>query len=212
MIRSLRLSLAALALALFCLSTSAHAQLGAYGMFTVDRISGIQGSPLASTLGSSAYDNQVNPLGFTGGVYYDFKTFGPVRLGLDVHGGYAHTKRGALVASDGAGAKLVSGLGGIRASFHTPIRYLHPYLQGSAGIGRSNYGILYPTGGPEGQGNGLANNFEYHVYAGTDLQLFPYADWRVFEAGYGALTATGNSGHTYPILSISTGVVFHFGR
>jgi hypothetical protein len=56
----------------------------------------------------------------------------------------------------------------------------------------------------------LINNLEYHGYAGVDLPFASFADWRVFEAGYGALQSFSNAAHTYPIVSISTGIVIHF--
>ena len=209
MIRTLRLPLAALALAFSALSATAHAQAAVYGMFSVERMSGIASSPILPA--GVAYNNYVNPLGFTGGGYYDFKTFGPVRLGVDLRGSTINTHRGAQTNSDGAGAHIYSGLGGIRASFHTPKPYIKPYVQGSAGIGRSNYGVLSNAGLYQYIRPGIqtVSNLEYHVYAGADLSFTPWADWRVFEVGYGALNSFGSAAHTYPIMSISTGVVLH---
>jgi hypothetical protein len=211
MIRTLRLPLAVVVFAFLFLSGSAHAQFGGYALFSVEHQSGVQSSPLLAP--GVAYNNAVNPLGFTGGAFYDFKSYGPVRLGVDARGSIVTTKRGAQAGSDGAGTKTGSGLLGVRASFHTPVKYIKPYVQGSAGLGRSNFGILYPSGTTTA-GSGLANAFEYHGYVGMDLQFVPFADWRVFEAGYGALTSSGNGGasHTYPVLSISTGIVFHLSR
>jgi len=213
MICKLRLPLAVLALALTSLPITAHAQFGVYGMFSVNRLTGIQSSPLtalyipAGFTAANAFNDDVNPLGFTGGAYYDFKTFGPVRLGADLRGSIVTSKRGAEVCCDGAGTRIESGLGGVRASFSTPKKWLKPYVQASAGIGRSNYGISTPSA----TGSGLYDNLEYHGYAGVDLAIVPYADWRVFEVGYGALNSFGSSSHTYPLKSITTGVVFHFG-
>src|ERR1700679_2208847 len=96
------LFLAAVAFANTC---SAKAQIGAYGMFTVDRLSNIASSPLPlppnSTDQSFARANTVDPLGGTGGVYYDFLQLGPVKLGADLRGSVLHTKRGAYVNFDG---------------------------------------------------------------------------------------------------------------
>jgi len=212
MIGKLRLPLVfpALALAFTALSSAAHAQAAIYGQFTVDRLSGIQSSPILAA--GVAYNDSVNPLGFTGGAFYDFKSFGPFRLGVDLRGSTVNTHRGAQANSDGSGSHIYSGLGGVRLSFHTPIKYIKPYVEGAAGIGRSNYGVLtnsstskYVTPGVQ-----LISNLEYHGYAGVDLPFAPFADWRVFEVGYGALNSFGNAAHTYPIMSISTGVVIHF--
>ncbi len=83
----------------------------------------------------------VNPLGGTGGLYYDFLKLGPVRLGGDVRGSILTTKRGAFVTSNAGGTRIYSVLGGVRAAIHTPIAPLKPYVQFSAGLGRSDYGL-----------------------------------------------------------------------
>ena len=226
MIRTLRLPLAVLAFACSALSIPASAQFSVYGLFTVDRLADVQSSPVLKTLSPppcssaitsncTAYNNVVNPLGFTGGISYDIKTFGLVTLAADLRGSETNTHQGAQAASEGTGAHLYSGLGGLQARFRTPKRYLLPYVQGSVGYGRTNYGVLTNAGVTTG-GNttfpGIAtqNNLEYYAYAGLDLRIVPSADWRVFEAGYGAVQSMGAYAHTYPVYSISTGVVFHF--
>ncbi len=64
-------------------TVSAHAQLGVYGMFTVDRLSNQVSSPLPALPDNAANvrSNSVDPLGGTGGVYYDFWKLGPVKIG-----------------------------------------------------------------------------------------------------------------------------------
>src|ERR1700733_12849864 len=100
MIGKLRLPLVLLALA--TLASSAHAQFSAYGLFTVDRMSDISSSPILQTLsplpctGSTttnctASRNFVNPLGFTGGVSYDFKTIGLITLAADLRASVTST-------------------------------------------------------------------------------------------------------------------------
>ena len=212
MICKLRLPLVVLASTLAAFNSAAHAQAGVYATFTVERLSGIQSSPILPA--GVAYNNSVNPLGFTGGAYYDFKNLGPVRLGVDLRGSSINTHRGAQVSSDGSGTHIFSGLGGVRLSFHTPIKYIRPYVEGAAGIGRSNYGVLsnsgintYVTPGVQ-----TISNLEYHGYLGVDVPFASFADWRMFEVGYGALNSFGSAAHTYPIMSISSGVVFHLPR
>ncbi len=185
------------AFAVFAAAPRAHAQIGLYADFTADRLSGLNTSP-RDTLGV-AYNSSVNPTGGTFGGFYDFKTLGPVRLGADARFTHITDSRGAQTNFVGAGTHIYSALGGVRASFHTPIKPLAPYVQVSAGIGRSDYGILAQQ---------KVNNVEYHVYGGLDYNLLPFIGWRVFEAGYGGLE--GGS-HNYPIANISTGIVFHFG-
>jgi hypothetical protein len=227
-------------------TTIAQAQLGVYGTISVNRLSGVQNSPFTPANApltapscpqptpttplptTCRVNDSVDPLGGTGGVYYDFKTLGPVRLGVDVRGSITDSKQGAYTFSRGGGTRIYSTLGGIRASFHTPIKVVKPYVQASVGLGRSDYGlytafVLQPpvtVTQPGGQpvvvlpaiiGNKVVryNNLQYEGFAGVDLKLLPIMDFRVVELGYGALNSFGTNSHTYPIGTISTGVVFH---
>jgi hypothetical protein len=210
-LRKAVLFLAAVAVAT---TVSAQAQVGVYGMFTVDRLSNIASSPLPLPPNSSApafaRANTVDPLGGTGGVYYDFLKLGPVKLGADLRGSILNTKRGAYVNFNGPGARIYSALGGVRASFHTPVKSLKPYIQGSVGLGRSDYGLY--TGRPASDQplpNPIYNNFEYEGLVGLDIKLLPIMDWRVAEFGYGGLDPFGTSSHNYPIKQVSMGFVFH---
>jgi hypothetical protein len=187
---------------------SAQAQVGVYGMFTVDRLSNIQSSPLPAptTTGPNARLNTADPLGGTGGIYYDFLKLGPIKLGADLRGSILSTKRGANVSFNDSGTRIYSALGGIRAVFHTPIAPLKPYIQGSVGLGRSDYGLSNTTS--SGQVI-LYNNFQYEGLAGLDIKLLPIMDWRVAEFGYGGLDPFGTYSHNYPIKQVSMGFVFH---
>jgi hypothetical protein len=226
MIRISRLPLAVLVLTLSVLSATAHAQFSVYGSFTVERMTGINASPVLQTLSPlpcsstlttqcTAYRDYVNPLGFTGGATYDFKTFGPVTLSADLRGVLTKTHQGAQVYSEGSGSHNYSALGGLKVSSTSLFKHVIPYIQGSGGYARSNYGVL-TNAGTTSNGNTIfpgvptQNNLEYHVYAGADLRFLPWADWRVAEVGYGAIESFGTYAHTYPIYSISTGVVLHF--
>jgi hypothetical protein len=184
-------------------TTSAHAQVGVYGMFTVDRLSNLQSSPLLPSPAPQV--DAVNPLGGTGGVYYDFLKLGPIKLGADLRGSILTTKRGAYVTSNAGGARIYSTLGGIRGVFHTPLAPLKPYVQFSAGLGRSDYGLFNAPGGHIT----LYNNFQYEGLAGLDVKLLPIMDWRVAELGYGGLNPFGTNSHNYPIKQVSMGFVFH---
>jgi hypothetical protein len=189
-------------------TTSAHAQVGVYGMFTVDRLSNIASSPLPAptTTGPNARSNTADPLGGTGGIYYDFMKLGPVKLGADLRGSILTTKRGANVSFNDTGTRIYSALGGVRAVFHTPLASLKPYLQVSAGLGRSDYGLSNTTSTGHVI---LYNNFEYEGLAGLDIKLLPIMDWRVAELGYGGLNPFGTNSHNYPIKQVSMGFVFH---
>jgi hypothetical protein len=185
-------------------TASAYAQFGVYGEFTVDRLSNLQSSPLLPTPAPKV--DPVNPLGGTGGVYYDFLKLGPVKLGGDVRGSILTTKRGAFVTANAGGTRIYSVLGGVRAAIHTPIAPLKPYVQFSAGLGRSDYGLSRTTS--TGQII-IYNNFQYEGLAGLDVKLLPILDWRVAELGYGGLNSFGSLGHNYPIKQVSMGFVFH---
>ena len=187
---------------------SAQAQVGVYGMFTVDRLSNIQSSPLPAptTTGPNARLNTADPLGGTGGIYYDFLKLGPIKLGADLRGSILSTKRGANVSFNDSGTRIYSALGGIRAVFHTPVAPLKPYIQGSVGLGRSDYGLSNTTSAGQVI---LYNNFEYEGLAGLDIKLLPIMDWRVAEFGYGGLNPFGTYSHNYPIKQVSMGFVFH---
>ena len=73
-----------------------------------------------------------------------FKTIGPARLGIDLRGNRFTDSRGAQELANGAGTRLYSVLGGVRATFPPPplLHAVKPYVQGSAGLGRSDYGLL----------------------------------------------------------------------
>jgi hypothetical protein len=185
-------------------TTSAHAQVGVYGMFTVDRLSNLQSSPLLPT--PAPLVDPVNPLGGTGGVYYDFLKLGPIKLGADLRGSILTTKRGAYVTANAGGTRIYSVLGGVRGVFHTPLAPLKPYIELSAGLGRSDYGLSQTTT------NGqivIYNNFQYEGLAGLDVKVLPIMDWRVAEFGYGGLDPFGSLSHNYPIKQVSMGFVFH---
>ena len=211
MLRKAVLLLAAVAVAT---AVSSQAQVGVYGMFTVDRLSRIASSPLPPPPNSSdpafARSDTVDPIGGTGGVYYDFMKLGPVKLGADVRGSILTTKRGAYINFNGPGAHIYSVLGGVRGSFQTPVKSLKPYLQISVGLGRSDYGLY--TGRPASTQplpNIIYNNFQYEGLAGLDIKLLPVLDWRVAEFGYGGLDPFGTYSHNYPIKQVSMGFVFH---
>ena len=196
------------------LSATAHAQVGVYGEFTVNRLTGMASSPEPTPNITSTRTNSVDPLGGTGGVYYDRWKLGPVKIGADLRGSILTTKRGAYVNFNGGGARINSVLGGVRVVFHTPVLALKPYVEGLAGLGKSDYGLLYNGGGVTSNGivgnsTVLRNNFEYQALAGLDIKLLPILDYRVAELGYGGLDPFGTYSHNYPIKSVSMGFVFH---
>lgn len=180
-------------LALIFAAVTAQAQLGIYGTVTVEHTSGIK--CFDTVCGSN--DGTINPVGGFGGVYYDFKNYGRVRLGVDARAGSTITSKSAAMFFTGPKPRIFSALGGVRASFTTRYDFLRPYAEGLVGVGRSNLQATstYPVG------------LEYRGLVGVDLRLLPALDFRVVELGIGALQLQGSS---YRMESISTGVVFHF--
>ena len=193
------------------LAPFAQAQAGVYGVFTASRMGNLQSSPAAAfTNANGGTKATIDVSGGTFGAYYDFKTLGPLRLGADLRGNFESSTRGGGVTAVGAGAHLYSVLGGVRGAFHTRYSFLEPYVQVSGGLGRSDYGLLRQVNGTTPPLNGsyqLQNSFEYHVFAGADIHLASFLDFRAVELGYGGLAAIGNSSHDYPLRTVSTGLV-----
>jgi hypothetical protein len=195
------------ALSLSSLAHTAQAQLGVYGTFSVNRLS----VPAFQTTGVSGVETKssVDPIGGTFGAYYDFKTYGPVRLGVDVRGVDVSAKQQGIDNFNGCGTRIYSALGGVRGSFRPLLKVIQPYAQMSAGLGRTTHAEPCPnaTGGPIP----VSNNVEYHAFAGADIHLLPFLDFRAIELGYGGLSIGGTAG-TPSLKSLSSGLVFHFSR
>ena len=199
-------------LAALAFAASAHAQIGVYGSVTLNSLSGQSSSPAAPqsyTVNSVSFPityQTVDPIGGTGGIFYDFKTFGPVRLGADVRGVVTDGDRGAQTQFKASGVHIDSVLGGVRFVIHTPLTFIKPYVEPAVGLGKSDFGFLTDSAARPVR----ANSLEYHLFAGADLKVLPLLDWRVVELGYGGLDSFGTDAHNYPLKSVSTGIVFHF--
>ena len=177
----------ALSLGIVLLSVSASAQLGIYGKFVATRFSGTEG------VGSKVTTWLYGP---GAGVYYDFIHRGPIAVGADL--------RGELLS--GTQQRYRSGLFGLRVSAKAPVLPVRPYIQGSAGVGgieSTNSGIV---------GNHYDNKFQYAVFGGVDLTIFPHIDWRLAEAGYGRMSGVGSSANVpaSSIFTVSSGLVIRF--
>ncbi|HEY0264789.1 MAG TPA: hypothetical protein VGC07_09720 [Granulicella sp.] len=218
---NIRKLLLALASAVFAVST-AHAQIGAFGTVTVHHMYNVPYQEGNQTFTNGNY----NPVGATGGIFYDWRSFGLVRLGGEIRGSITNSTQSAYPNYNGGGGHLGEGLGGVRLSFHAPILKIRPYVSGMVGVARTNFGVAYnnvlattPGGISKDTGVQITTHFAYNVFAGVDYQLIPIMDWRVVELGWGGVqgkqfnnpTATGPD-HMFPVGSISTGVVFHFPR
>ncbi len=173
----------------------AQAQFAVYGGVSAERLRGIACNDPQNTCASN--DGTVRPYGGTLGAYYDFRTYGPVRLGVDVRGVFLNSNKSAFTYSGGTDfIRHYSALGGARATFHTPFKVLRPYVQASAGFAKTD------------AVGGYQNYTQVQGFAGLDLALFQNVDFRVIEFGAGELF--GPSSHS--IQSVGLGIVFHTSR
>ena len=190
-----------LALLVFLFSSVvARAQVGVYGTVTGERFGGFQ---CQLTTGCAAPNGVAKPYGAAFGGYYDFRSIGPIRLGVDVRGSVLNSNKSAVTNNSSIDfVRHYSALGGVRAEFRTPLKWLHPYGQISAGLGRSN--AAFVNNNPE-----FYQNFtQVQGFAGADISILPVLDLRAIELGAGE--AFGPSSHS--IQSIGIGVVFHTSR
>jgi hypothetical protein len=189
-----------IALVLFLFSAvGARAQFAVYGTVTGERMSGFTCSDPQGQC--SASGGVVKPYGSTFGAYYDFRSIGPMRLGVDLRGGVLNSNKSATTyASSVDLVRQYSALGGLRGEFKTPFSWLHPYAQISAGLMHSNAAsTAFST---------YQNYTQLQGFAGADVTLLPILDLRAIEVGAGE--AFGPSSHS--IQSIGIGVVFHTPR
>jgi hypothetical protein len=191
-------------LGLLCLGVSvrAHAQIGVYGMYSVDHISDIHCYAVAPQVCSAA-NGAVNPTGGMGGIYYGWKTFGLVRLGADVRGGVQHANKSASSSAGGTNSTNDNyALGGVRAEVKTPIFWLKPYAEVLAGWGRTD--AAEPT-------HAFDNYIQYQGLAGVDVRLLPVLDLRPVEVGIGEMNRTGNGQgpSSLNVRTLGAGVVLH---
>ena len=180
-------------------AAAAHAQAGVYIGYQATDLSGITCFAVAPVQCSST-GGKVNPAGFQAGAYYDFKNVGPVRLGIDLRGGTQHSNKSATSSAGGNDSTVLDNvLLGVRGSIHTPISWLNPYVQVSAGYARSNatlpFGESLTTGLPLPR---IEDNYVmYEGFAGLNIHVFPLIDFRPVELGIGNLNRVGNSGATF---------------
>lgn len=180
-------------------SLAARAQFGVYGTITGERMGGFTCTDPQGVCASS--NNAVRPYGGTFGAYYDFRSIGPVRLGVDLRGSVLNSNKSATTyASSTDAVRHYAVLGGVRGEFDTPLRWLRPYAQVSAGYGRTNAASTLVTQ--------YANYTQVQGFVGADIPLLPNLDFRAIELGAGE--AFGPSSHS--IQSIGIGVAFHTAR
>jgi len=191
-----KIALFSAALMTLCCANALRAQVGLYATITGERISGIQCLDPQGICAST--DGTVKPYGVNFGGYYELRSFGPARLAAEVRGGVVNSNKPAYTYGASTDAvRHYTALGGVRASFHTPFKYIRPYASVDAGFARTD------------AVNGAYQNFtQVQAYAGVDVPLFSVIELRAIEFGAGELF--GPSSHSTQ--SIGAGVVFRFGR
>lgn len=222
-----KLLLAVLALGMVC-SGAAQAQFSVYGEYQATRLSGMKcldpqgycsgaGSNAEGAITYTGYGNNshVNTTGGWGGITYDFKNVGPVRLGLDLRAGEGHSNKSGTSyggGNDATGSQFV--LAGLKGTFHTPIKIIKPYAQVSVGWARTNAAESLAAGtDPHTHPRTYDSYVAYEGLIGLDIKIFPIMDLRLPELGIGNLNMVGSSStattSSVGIKSIGLGIVFH---
>lgn len=180
-------------------SVAARAQIGVFGTVTGEWVNGVActqsvGNGVGTCISGTTTDK---PYGASFGGFYDFRSLGPVRFGVEVRGGVLNTNKdpGANIASTDL-IREYTALGGLRASTGTPIRWLHPYASVDGGYAKFGPVYAYST----------YTKIEGHV--GADLSVASFMDIRAIDLSAGALFGSGSHGTE----SISAGLVFHSPR
>jgi hypothetical protein len=153
-----------------------HAQLGLYGAFTAQNLGGPN---------NDGYDLY----GGTFGAYLASGRLAILSVGIDLRGSFARS----------SGASFDTGAIGPRIALNTHILPIHPYIEGTIGLGHADF-----------TGAGSATKFEYQVLGGLDFTILPRIDWRVAEYSYGGLSTIND--YNYRPKSLSTGLVLRLPR
>ncbi len=184
----------------FALSAAvgAQAQVGIFGQLTGQRVTGVQ-CKFTTCSNTEGIDYLQ---GGGGGIYYNFRRFGPALLGVDVRADTLASNKSASTPIAGKNAaRYTSLMGGARATFHVPVTFMRPYGEVDLGWVRRVNPQLY----------GIDNFFGYRVYGGLDFAVAPIMDVRVPEVGIGQNIGFGGV-KSNTVESVSIGVVFHMPR
>jgi len=181
---------------------SARAQVSAYVTFSSTRFSNVESGVIVEPTGNIAEDQYDNfwTSGIGGGVGWRFFSLGPVDLSFDLRGS---TQPGT------PGGDTV--LAGMKLGVRPPGLRLKPYIQASGGyLGtrtvNENSTTTYPF---PPVGGTLSNHYAgWEILGGIDYPVIRLLDVRVIEVGSGRGYST--SAPDITVLSINSGVVFHF--
>jgi hypothetical protein len=202
-------------------SIAANAQIGIYATATGNWFGGVTCPSFASPCAET--DGKVKPFGGNFGAYYEYRTLGPMRWGFDARGAVQSSNKRADSAAGGPGiVRNYEFLGGVRGTFKTPVRWLHPYAEFLAGVTRNNASGLYTNtittnnsvNPPLTQSSVSYNPSNYTAYplikglVGLDIPLLPYLSFRAIELGLGgAFGSTPTVQTTTVVNGSSTGTV-----
>ncbi len=198
-----KFALVGAALLVFACAPVLRAQVGLYATVTGSRISGITCLDPQHVCASN--DGTVRPYGTTFGGYYEFRTYGPARVGFDLRGTVLNTNKPAdYYQASSDQIRHYTAMGGLRASFTTRLKYIRPYAQVDAGLSRTN-AVGQGTSNPA---KDYRNYTQVEGVAGIDVPLFSNIELRAIEFTGGEMF--GPSSHS--TASISAGLVFRFSR
>ena len=183
-------------------AVSARAQAGVYATVTGERLSGLTCKDPQGLC--AAPSGTAKPYGVNFGVQYDFRDYGPVRLGFDVRGTVVSANKRPDYYAAGTGVlRQYALLGGVRGSFATRFKVVRPYAEVAGGLGRAN------LDGTAAEPLTTYQNYgQVQAFVGADLKLFPVMDIRVIELSAGEMFGAGS----HSIQSIGVGVVFHLSK
>jgi len=213
---------------------AAQAQFGVYVGYDATRMSNISclstsvscSNGTAAVSGTTVSSGHLNPSGVFVGGYYDWRNFGPMKLSFDVR--YMDARSNKSAVTSGGGPNMVTSntvLGGVRGSFPTPIHWLRPYVQVSAGRTSSN--VTEPTcitgsGGTLLCGSTTVTSpsprqydsfFTVEGFGGVDVRISSYLSLRAIELGYGNMNrlGSGTTGTTSSVglSSVGAAVILH---
>ena len=206
-----KIALFSAALTVLCCVHPLHAQIGLYATVTGGRMGGITCLDPQHVCASN--DGVVRPYGTTFGGYYEFRTYGPARVGFDVRGSVLNTNKPAdLYQASTDNIRHYTALGGLRASFATPFKYLRPYAQVDGGFARSNavgeYHTVAAGLSPFNPALDFRNYGQVQGVVGVDVPLFSVLELRAIEFTDGEMFGPS----THNIGSLSAGIVVRLGR
>ncbi len=206
-----KIALFSAALIALCCAGSSQAQIGLYATVSGGRIGGITCLDPQNVCASN--DGAVRPYGTTFGGFYEFRSLGPARLAIDLRGSVMNSNKPADVYSASTDSiRHYTALGGLRASFNTPWKYIRPYAQVDGGMARTNaVGQLHTVSAGLNQLNPALDYKNYgqvQGVAGLEVPLFSFIDLRAIEFTEGEMFGSS----THNVATISAGVLFHFGR